>query len=139
MLCCYGLSSFDPGISLLMHNTLIEGLLWAEPSAGYRGRPQDRIPRPALSPTSCHEGVLALHTATVYAPLKQGTWPYCLQALTPLHLWAPHGPGGGGGDALSRLWLASQATGQRDTWLALEVKQVKAGWNPAPSHAHNHV
>lgn len=101
-----------------MLNILIEGLLWAEPSAGYRGRPQDRIPRPSLSPTSCHEGVPALHTATVYAPLKQGTWPYCLQALTPLHLWAPHGPGdaAGGGDA-SRLWLTSQATGQRDNGL----------------------
>ena len=97
MLCCYGLSSFDPGISLLMHNILIEGHLWAEPSTGYRGRPQDRIPRPALSPASCHEGVPALHTATVYAPLKQGTWPYCPQALTPLHLWAPHGPGAGRG------------------------------------------
>ena len=57
---------------------LIEGLLWADPSTGYHGRPQDRIAHLSLPPTPCHEGLPSLRSTTVYVPLKQGNQPYCL-------------------------------------------------------------
>lgn len=53
------------------------GLLWTKPSAGYRGKCQERIPSPALSLTSSHEGAGSFCIVSVYSPLKQGTWIYC--------------------------------------------------------------
>lgn len=86
--------------------------------AGCCGSHQDRIPSPALSLTSYHEGAPYLHTVSVYAPLKQGTWTYCPRGVN-----------------FPALVGSSPATSQRDPWLILEVKQVKA---TTPSHGCKH-